>query len=63
MNEDLMKNLGLEEEVTNVKCGICPCCVDRISLKDFKDEASYKEFGISGLCQDCQDELFTSNEE
>ena len=25
---------------------------------DFRDEVSRKEFGISGLCQRCQDEFF-----
>ena len=25
---------------------------------DFRDELSRKEFGISGLCQRCQDEFF-----
>ena len=26
--------------------------------KEFKDELSRKEFGISGMCQQCQDETF-----
>ncbi len=25
---------------------------------EFRDELSRKEFGISGLCQDCQDGIF-----
>ncbi len=33
-----------------VKCGE--------SAVDFRDELSRKEFGISGLCQGCQDGIF-----
>ena len=33
-----------------VKCGE--------SAVSFKDELSKKEFGISGLCQECQDSFF-----
>ena len=33
-----------------VKCGE--------SAVDFRDEISRKEFGISGLCQPCQDGIF-----
>ena len=33
-----------------VKCGE--------SAVDFRDELSRKEFGISGFCQSCQDDIF-----
>ena len=33
-----------------VKCGE--------SATDFRDEISRKEFGISGFCQSCQDDIF-----
>lgn len=29
-------------------------------IGDFKDQLSAKEYTISGLCQDCQDEVFGS---
>ena len=38
-----------------VKCGE--------SAVDFRDELSRKEFGISGLCQGCQDGIFGGEEE
>ncbi len=38
-----------------VKCGE--------SATDFRDELSRKEFGISGLCQSCQDGIFGVSEE
>lgn len=36
----------------------CPFCFAEVEPKDFSDELSRKEFGISGLCQKCQDEFF-----
>lgn len=39
----------------------CPFCDKDMSeaVKDwFKDELSWKEFTISGLCQGCQDRFF-----
>ena len=38
-----------------VKCGE--------SAADFRDELSRKEYGISGLCQSCQDGIFGVSEE
>lgn len=36
--------------------GRCPTCSGEIT--PFKDALSVKEFGISGMCQDCQDSVF-----
>lgn len=38
----------------------CPFCGKDMSNPrgQFRDALSYKEFGISGLCQDCQDKVF-----
>lgn len=33
---------------------VTPTCKDNW----FDDEISFKEFGISGMCQDCQDGVF-----
>jgi len=38
--------------------GICPFCGESVDVAIFKDDLSRKEFNISGLCQDCQDETF-----
>ena len=40
---------------------ICPFCDNAISPSDFRDEISLIEYRISGLCQDCQDEVFGEN--
>ena len=36
--------------------GLCPFCGEK--PKGFKDALSRKEYQISGLCQDCQDNFF-----
>lgn len=38
------------------KKGICVICGKK--AEEFKDELSRKEYDISGLCQNCQDEIF-----
>jgi hypothetical protein len=40
----------------------CQTCSNLYPL-DFRDILSYKEFKISGICQECQDEVFTEVEE
>lgn len=42
--------------VKNLNEDLCPCCSHEIG--DFRDQLSRKEFGISGLCQKCQDKVF-----
>ena len=37
---------------------ICVFCGEEIKMEDFKDQLSIKEYGISGLCQKCQDDTF-----
>ena len=37
---------------------ICVFCHNKVNLKDFRDDISRKEYGISGLCQKCQDDTF-----
>jgi hypothetical protein len=35
---------------------VCASCLH--SADRFRDAESLREFGFSGLCQDCQDEIF-----
>jgi len=37
---------------------VCPFCTKKVSIEDFSDPVSIKEFKISGLCQECQDSFF-----
>lgn len=42
----------------DVQNSICPFCGKDIDQDLFRDELSRKEYSISGLCQQCQDEMF-----
>ena len=41
-----------------IKRDKCPLCGKDIKEKDFKDALSRKEYGISGMCQRCQNKTF-----
>ena len=58
MNKDIMKAMGFGEEIKAVESGFCPFCRKPVSMEDFRDEISRREYKISGLCQKCQDETF-----
>ena len=58
MNKNIMKKMGFKKEMKRIENNVCPFCDERINLNDFKDELSVEEYGISGLCQQCQDEIF-----
>lgn len=38
--------------------GKCPFCIKLVNEDDFRDDLSRREFEISGLCQECQDDFF-----
>lgn len=54
----MLRAAGLNEEVDAVEEKKCPFCKEPIKMEDFKDDLSRKEFGISGICQSCQDGVF-----
>lgn len=37
---------------------ICVFCHKQVDMENFRDKISKKEYGISGLCQKCQDDTF-----
>ena len=42
-----------------INAGRCPLCNAEINgVDDFKDEASNREYEISGMCSACQDKIF-----
>lgn len=45
-------------ETKNRREGRCAICGRKVDLASFRDELSRKEFGISGVCQECQDKTF-----
>lgn len=58
MNKKIMETMGFKNEVKEVEKGNCPFCKKPILMSDFRDQLSRKEFKISGLCQNCQDDTF-----
>jgi hypothetical protein len=38
--------------------GCVNCGSYKVNVEDFRDALSYTEFGISHLCQECQDKTF-----
>jgi hypothetical protein len=61
MNKQLMRELGFGKAVDMVESGKCPTCGD--TLVAFRDVISEKEYKISGMCQNCQDSVFVSDED
>ena len=62
MNREIIKKMNATalKRIDNKRC---PCCGEFIlSMAEFKDALSVKEFGISGLCQICQDNVFEGEE-
>ena len=58
MNPVIMRAAGFGQHVDAVQAGNCPFCGKHIDPNEFRDALSKKEYGISGLCQNCQDEMF-----
>lgn len=56
MNEQIMRCAGFGQQVDNFKNGVCAWC--RKEITGFKNTLSAKEYGISGMCQGCQDNTF-----
>ena len=53
-----MKQAGFGNMVELVEAGKCPLCEKPIKQEDFRNELSRREFRISGICQECQDDFF-----
>ena len=41
-----------------VESGLCATCGHDALNNSFRDELSWKEYTISGMCQKCQDDIF-----
>lgn len=50
--------MNLEQMIENKEANKCPFCGKDMTNASFKDELSKKEYEISGICQECQDEFF-----
>ena len=58
MNKNIMKKIGFERELNQIKENKCPFCAKIVNDSGFRNELSRREYHISGLCQECQDSVF-----
>lgn len=50
-------------QLKNIDEGKCASCGKLIVATEFRDDISVKEYGISGMCQECQDGVFKDSGE
>lgn len=62
MNKELMRSAGLGEHVDRFEKGLCSWCGAKVYPTAFRDSLSFREYGISGMCQKCQDASFGTEE-
>lgn len=61
MLDSISKAVFGRERTTSIQSDICVTCGKPATT--FKDELSRKEYSISGMCQECQDLVFNSDDE
>ncbi len=61
VNEAL--GLFFPDEVERIRQNKCPLCSKDIIVTSFTSELSLKEFHISGMCQECQDDIFNKGDD
>ena len=62
--DDIFKILyGIDRKASITKKSCVSCGAENLTEDSFRDELSLREFHISGLCQDCQDKVFGTDEE
>ena len=47
-----------DKAIKRLRRGECPACGAREAAATIRDLLSRKEFHITGLCQNCQDDIF-----
>ncbi len=55
--EEQYRSTGWSSRKESIEKGVCVQCGQ--PAKDFREEKCVREYQISGLCQTCQDEIFT----
>lgn len=52
-----------KDRLNTIHWGKCmTCSASGLTRKSFVDDLSWREYGISGMCQACQDEVFREGE-
>ena len=59
MTTDILELMQVIADKHNAPSDRCVSC--KGSATFFKDELSHREYGISGLCQSCQDNVFVQD--
>jgi len=59
VNKEIMRKAGFKKEVDDFESRRCPFCKRYIKKDEFKSKKSLREYKISGLCQQCQDKMFS----
>ena len=60
LDDFITETTGIDRKAT-IRGNACVFCT-MPNLK-FKDDASEREYCISGICQDCQDQVFKENDD
>ncbi|MCK9508569.1 MAG: hypothetical protein M0Q54_09025 [Pigmentiphaga sp.] len=58
--DEVSRDMFGRTRTTSIQNNTCVMCGKNAA--NFRDELSKKEFTISGICQKCQDEIFTEDE-
>lgn len=53
-----MSSNTLSQMLSRKQNGKCPFCGKEVKDDEFRNDISKREFIISGLCQNCQDEIY-----
>ena len=62
--DNLFKNFyGIDRKTSITNCKCVSCGAENITEESFHDSVSLREFHISGLCQNCQDSVFGTEED
>jgi len=63
VNKAIVQAMGFTRELERVAEGRCPFCNKVVTTESFRDKLSKREWEISGICQTCQDDLWSKKEE
>lgn len=57
MNDDILKSM-FPDLIARKESGKCPTCGKDPQEVGFRNQISRTEFKLSGMCQECQDDVF-----
>lgn len=63
ISKPVFQHPDFKTEAILTQIGMCPMCTQPIHEEDFTDALSKREYTISGMCQKCQDEMFSDPDE